>query len=275
MLKTIKTTLRHTVRQKHPDLIQRLVFSPNRQPRHAERLCEKFVLVMTANVSCCRFCVGDRFYLCENKILCEYDYEERLVFANMAYNPPSIAHIKRQTSHLPVSHNAARIGNSLLTFWHNLSGPVFKGQESKSLSNLWTRLRVSSPYGWLQASAAKQKGTALFWDITQRIGVISYWRFGTAYGSQLQGPRIHARFRCFLHSWPSKTGVVPKRREGITTIRRVRAQKSAVLIYLAAETWNLAHRWVSSPQLMCLPMPSLWLMSDASLTAQLCDDAFF
>lgn len=45
-----------------------------------------------------RFCVGDRFYLCENKILCEYDYEERLVFANMAYNPPSIAAIKR---HLP------------------------------------------------------------------------------------------------------------------------------------------------------------------------------
>nr|UEE82922.1 BeadexA [Rhagovelia antilleana] len=43
-----------------------------------------------------RFCVGDRFYLCENKILCEYDYEERLVFANMAYNPPSIAHLKRQ-----------------------------------------------------------------------------------------------------------------------------------------------------------------------------------
>ncbi|GLV35467.1 Beadex [Carabus blaptoides fortunei] len=48
-----------------------------------------------------RFCVGDRFYLCENKILCEYDYEERLVFANMAYNPPSLAHLKRQTSQLP------------------------------------------------------------------------------------------------------------------------------------------------------------------------------
>ena len=26
-----------------------------------------------------RFCVGDRYYLCDNKILCEYDYEERLV----------------------------------------------------------------------------------------------------------------------------------------------------------------------------------------------------
>ncbi|CAH1992621.1 unnamed protein product [Acanthoscelides obtectus] len=50
-----------------------------------------------------RFCVGDRFYLCENKILCEYDYEERLVFANMAYNPPSLSHLKRQTSIPPVS----------------------------------------------------------------------------------------------------------------------------------------------------------------------------
>ncbi|XP_059489936.1 LIM domain only protein 3-like isoform X1 [Neocloeon triangulifer] len=48
-----------------------------------------------------RFCVGDRFYLCENKILCEYDYEERLVFANMAYNPSSLAHLKRQASQLP------------------------------------------------------------------------------------------------------------------------------------------------------------------------------
>ncbi|KAL5276654.1 LMO1 family protein [Megaselia abdita] len=34
-----------------------------------------------------RFCVGDKFYLCENKILCEYDYEERLVFATMANHP--------------------------------------------------------------------------------------------------------------------------------------------------------------------------------------------
>ncbi|XP_058128586.1 LIM/homeobox protein Lhx3-like [Anopheles coustani] len=47
-----------------------------------------------------RFCVGDRFYLCDNKILCEYDYEERLVFANMACNPSSIAHIRRQVSTL-------------------------------------------------------------------------------------------------------------------------------------------------------------------------------
>jgi len=50
--------------------------------------------------------VGDRFYLCENKILCEYDYEERLVFANMAtYNSSSLAHIRRQVSRLQVGHS--------------------------------------------------------------------------------------------------------------------------------------------------------------------------
>jgi rhombotin-1/3 len=41
-----------------------------------------------------RFCVGDKFYLCDNKILCEYDYEERLVFASMANHPI----LKRQAS---------------------------------------------------------------------------------------------------------------------------------------------------------------------------------
>ncbi|CAG9838371.1 unnamed protein product [Diabrotica balteata] len=55
------------------------------------------------HIYACQFCVGDRFYLCENKILCEYDYEERLVFANMAYNPPPLSHLKRQTSIPPVS----------------------------------------------------------------------------------------------------------------------------------------------------------------------------
>lgn len=26
-----------------------------------------------------RFCVGERFYLCENKIVCQYDYEEHIL----------------------------------------------------------------------------------------------------------------------------------------------------------------------------------------------------
>ena len=28
--------------------------------------------------------MGDKFYLIDNQILCEYDYEERLIFANLA-----------------------------------------------------------------------------------------------------------------------------------------------------------------------------------------------
>ncbi|XP_013776130.1 LIM domain only protein 3-like [Limulus polyphemus] len=42
-----------------------------------------------------RFCVGDRFYLHENKVLCEYDYEEKMVFANMAHESVD-AQLKRQ-----------------------------------------------------------------------------------------------------------------------------------------------------------------------------------
>jgi len=43
--------------------------------------------------------------------------------------------------------------------------------------------------------------TALLWVITQRVVVIPYRRFGTAYRSQLQGSRIqkrHAQFKLFL-----------------------------------------------------------------------------
>ncbi|XP_071181864.1 LIM domain only protein 3-like isoform X5 [Mytilus edulis] len=47
-----------------------------------------------------RFCVGDKFYLCDNKILCEYDYEERMVFANMPFNYNALTQIKRQTQSL-------------------------------------------------------------------------------------------------------------------------------------------------------------------------------
>lgn len=35
-----------------------------------------------------RFCVGDKFYLCDNKILCQYDYDERLAFASSIDHPP-------------------------------------------------------------------------------------------------------------------------------------------------------------------------------------------
>ncbi|XP_035216595.1 LIM domain only protein 3-like [Stegodyphus dumicola] len=43
-----------------------------------------------------RFCVGDRFYLYDNKILCEYDYEERVLFASLPITCPGLAQLKRQ-----------------------------------------------------------------------------------------------------------------------------------------------------------------------------------
>ncbi|OAD57179.1 hypothetical protein WN48_02307 [Eufriesea mexicana] len=61
------------------------------------------ILVFRGSLAFPAFCIGDKFFLCENKILCESDYEERLVFANMAVHPPStatLAHIKRQVIHL-------------------------------------------------------------------------------------------------------------------------------------------------------------------------------
>ena len=40
------------------------------------------------------------------------------------------------------------------------------------------------------------KRTALFCDITQRIGVVSFWRFGSTYRSQRQRAIIFGQTRC-------------------------------------------------------------------------------
>lgn len=47
-----------------------------------------------------RFCVGDRFYLCDGRILCEYDYEERRMFAAFPQSQGSLDHIKRQVNNI-------------------------------------------------------------------------------------------------------------------------------------------------------------------------------
>ncbi|XP_054154517.1 LIM domain only protein 3-like [Oppia nitens] len=46
-----------------------------------------------------RFCVGDRFYLYDNKVLCEYDYEERIDYTNVNQKS-SLDRIKRQVQEL-------------------------------------------------------------------------------------------------------------------------------------------------------------------------------
>ncbi|XP_059223591.1 LIM domain transcription factor LMO4-B isoform X2 [Stomoxys calcitrans] len=61
-----------------------------------------------------RFCVGDRFYLCENKILCEYDYEERLVFASMANHPMLKRHVNSIAQDSPTGAGGANTAGGLM-----------------------------------------------------------------------------------------------------------------------------------------------------------------
>jgi len=42
-----------------------------------------------------RFCIGDHYYLCDNKILCQFDYEERLVLARLSSNYSSLSQMKK------------------------------------------------------------------------------------------------------------------------------------------------------------------------------------
>ena len=69
------------------------------------------------------------------------------------------------------------------------------------------------------------------------VGVQSHWRALHTHTHT----HIHTRHRGELHSSGLlRIEVVPKCRYGITTTRCVITQKSAVLIYFAAESWNHA-----------------------------------
>ena len=54
-----------------------------------------------------RFCVGDQFFLHDNKILCGPHYEERLVFASLSSNPAAqMAAIKNyDKKYCPLNNN--------------------------------------------------------------------------------------------------------------------------------------------------------------------------
>ena len=87
--------------------------------------------------------------------------------------------------------------------------------------------------------------SAFFWDITQRRVLIPYRRFGTIYRSHLQG------FIGFLDPWRWDRHAVPKLRYGVTILRCLISQKSADLVYAAAEAWNLARLWCFSTLHVC------------------------
>lgn len=105
-----------------------------------------------------RFCVGDRFHLHENRILCEYDFEEMSVYGGnnntLAAAPSSysshIEKLKRQTESLASSSSPPPVvnvnddGSSGYGSPDSLSLSDSKWQEAKCHYRHWSPLLSSS-----------------------------------------------------------------------------------------------------------------------------------
>jgi len=64
--------------------------------------CLASVVGPSAKCACIRFCIGDRFYLLDNRILCEYDYvEQRTVQSSSSSSAPSTTLAQPQTQPQP------------------------------------------------------------------------------------------------------------------------------------------------------------------------------
>lgn len=91
-----------------------------------------------------RFCVGDRFYLADNKILCEFDYEERMMFASLNSGPshPATSIPTGLSNGIPVpSGGGGMMTNGLV------GGGGMGGHLGSSLTNM-TGGPSMSPYGY-------------------------------------------------------------------------------------------------------------------------------
>jgi hypothetical protein len=77
--------------------------------------------------------------------------------------------------------------------------------------------------------------SALFWVITRRLVVIYYQRFATIYRSHLQWSKIQKESR------PLKMEPIGCPEKSVKNYHCVMTQKSAVLIYFAAETSLWSH----------------------------------
>jgi len=82
--------------------------------------------------------------------------------------------------------------------------------------------------------------SALFWDVMQRRVIISHRRFGTNYLSHIQGSKTPKSFLDFLNLEVSTDRLSRKCRCGLTAVRCITFQKSAVLVYVAAGAWSHA-----------------------------------
>jgi len=82
----------------------------------------------------CRFCIGDHYYLCDNKILCQFDYEERLVLARLSTSyGSSLAQMKKlQATAAAAAAAAASASGASLT--SEASATASSSADSASLS---------------------------------------------------------------------------------------------------------------------------------------------
>ncbi|EEC17348.1 rhombotin, putative, partial [Ixodes scapularis] len=113
-----------------------------------------------------RFCVGDRFYLFDNKILCEYDYEERLSFQNVPFpghTPSSNANSNNGSSggNNPSSGNpsGSRDGNASNNAGSNAGGPPTSGTSPGSNATLQRLKRHTLDHMAVQDDASSGYGS--------------------------------------------------------------------------------------------------------------------
>merc|ERR1719225_1592733 len=88
-----------------------------------------------------RFCVGDQFFLYDNKVLCGADYEERMVFASLSSNPAQLAAIKHQDNNRFYNNNNNNNNHSINT----ISSPAPTPQTPTTTFTSHLSRQVSAP----------------------------------------------------------------------------------------------------------------------------------
>lgn len=107
----------------------------------------------------CRFCVGDRFYLCDNKILCENDYADREMqsqLMNQQQNNSNISmnnnnNMNNNNSEFSINRNANR---SQMANSSNSIMPLYS--EKNNFSNFDVPIHVR--WIWFNSSPTLVKG---------------------------------------------------------------------------------------------------------------------
>ena len=81
-------------------------------------LIKLLICFFLSHIFSSRFCVGDKFFMWDNKILCEYDYEEKVLRGDLHANSPATHHVNNPATHhanSPATHHANSPAHHLLS----------------------------------------------------------------------------------------------------------------------------------------------------------------